>query len=248
MVSLSPVHAQRGFTLVELAIVLMIIGLLIGGILRGQEIMRTARASATIKQVNSYVGALAGFRDRYSALPGDMRDALTRIPNCSTDTNCSNGNGNNLVGALTLFWAGGQSGINTENTQFWKHLSMAKFVSGVNIGAGATEWGESHPISPLSGGYTVITTQDGGEGSFASGTMILRLHGALNANAANIEEEPSASPFEARYIDTKMDDGLPATGNVRAKADGNGAAVANCEVRYDSSETKFCVMAFAMNI
>ncbi len=241
-------HTQRGFTLVELAIVLMIVGLLIGGVLRGQEMMKVAKASATIKQINSYVGAIAAFRDRYNAWPGDMNNARVQVPNCNTDTSCENGNGNNIVGALTLFWAGGQSGIASENTQFWKHLSMAKFVSGVNIGASAPMWGESHPISPLAGGYTIITTQDGGEGSFASGTMVLRLHGALNANAANIEEEPSASPFEARYIDTKMDDGLPATGNVRAKANGNGAAVANCEVQYDSSETKFCVMAFALNI
>ena len=63
---------NRGFTLVELAIVMMIIGLLIAGVLKGQEMVQNARVTNTIKQINGYQAAFVGFQDKYSALPGDM--------------------------------------------------------------------------------------------------------------------------------------------------------------------------------
>lgn len=78
---------QNGFTLVELAIVMTIIGLLIGGILKGQELMQNARVTATVAQVKSYESATFTFIDKYSALPGDLVTASERLPGC--DENCN---------------------------------------------------------------------------------------------------------------------------------------------------------------
>lgn len=237
---------QSGFTLVELAIVLMIIGLLIGGILRGQELMDNARLNATIRQILAYAGAEATFEDAYGIRPGDMPTALQRLPGCTAANNCVNGNGDGTLGTPVTFWTGGQAGIATENTQFWKHLALARLISGVNPSANRTDWGQSHPLGPETGGFTIITATGAGEGSFSPGTLVLRYHGSLTD--ANVEFVPSLSPKQAGYVDRKMDDGVPLTGNARSKAYGNGATVAACEAAYTPREDKFCIMAFVLNL
>ncbi|MEO6023238.1 MAG: prepilin-type N-terminal cleavage/methylation domain-containing protein, partial [Burkholderiales bacterium] len=74
-------HQQAGFTLVEIAIVLVIIGLLLGGILKGQELVQNARVRNLADQQNAVAAAYYAFQDRYRALPGDYAAAMTNIPN-----------------------------------------------------------------------------------------------------------------------------------------------------------------------
>src|SRR3954454_15940953 len=83
----------RGFTLIEIAIVLVIIGLLLGGVLKGQELITGARVRNLISQQDGIKAAFFGFQDRYRALPGDYASASTNI-NCGSGVTCSNGNGN----------------------------------------------------------------------------------------------------------------------------------------------------------
>ena len=240
-------HRQSGFTLVELAIVLMIIGLLIGGVLRGQELMGNARLQRVINDITSYGAAINTFMDSYSARPGDLATASTRLPGCETgnSNSCRNGNGNGIIGAPVSTWDVGDQSIASENTQFWKHLAMAHLVSGVNPSASILDWGMSHPAAPLPGGYAMITTVGGGVANITSGSLVMQLRTDINTS---VETNPAMSPKQAAYIDRKMDDGIPQTGDVQSRGAGNGADVAECEEVYDESrEDARCGVSFVIN-
>ena len=76
-------RAQAGFTLVELAIVMIIIGLLIAGVLKGQALIQNAQVTSTVAQTKAIEAATTTFRDTYNALPGDMTTPNTKLPNCA---------------------------------------------------------------------------------------------------------------------------------------------------------------------
>ena len=82
MSKLSKQTSQAGFTLVELAIVMIIIGLLIAGVLKGQELIANARVTSTVAQIKAIDAATSTFKDTYDSLPGDMTAPTTRLPNC----------------------------------------------------------------------------------------------------------------------------------------------------------------------
>jgi len=86
---------QKGFTLVEIAIVLVIIGLLLGGILKGQEMITQAKIKNVVADFSGISAAYYGYQDRYRALPGDDLNAATRW---ATPTAATNGNGDGVVG------------------------------------------------------------------------------------------------------------------------------------------------------
>src|SRR5438128_5858696 len=110
---------QTGFTLIEIAIVLVIIGLLLGGVLKGQELITGARVLNVIQQQDGIKGAYFGFLDRYRALPGDYANAMNTITGMTAGCNGGNGDGNGHIDALT-----------NENTLAWEHLSRAQFLTG----------------------------------------------------------------------------------------------------------------------
>lgn len=85
---------QQGFTLIEIAIVLVIIGLLLGGVLKGQELITSARVRNVISTQDGIKAAYFGFLDRYRALPGDYNAAIANIPGCAT---CIDGNSNGQI-------------------------------------------------------------------------------------------------------------------------------------------------------
>lgn len=162
---------EGGFTLVELAIVLVIIGLLIGGVLKGSEMIQQAQITATIQQVKGYQAALATFRDIYSATPGDMRYATQRIPGCNTGcTPYPTDAGNGMVGSPVWQATWTTQGVatlgnvqGTSSTQetylFWTHLVAADLISGVTPNAVVSplryEWGVTHPAARVGGGFIV---------------------------------------------------------------------------------------------
>lgn len=233
-----------GFTLVELAIVLTIVGLLIGGVMQGQKLIRTARINATIAQVNAYKAATLTFQEKYGALPGDLVAALTRIPGCNTGNYCRNGNGNNRIGTPVNLWEGGQHAVTTENTQFWKHLALDGIVGDMDPTSNEAAWGKTLPRSKLDGGYTIVESIAGGADSLAG--LVLRLQ--LCADCANIEGtaagQAAATPGEAAMIDRKMDDGNPGTGSVIATEYMSGQG---CQGAYqETRDEKNCIVSFQL--
>src|SRR5437868_1353513 len=114
-------NREQGFTLIEIAIVLVIIGLLLGGVLKGQELITSARVRNLISMQDGIKAAYFGFLDRYRALPGDYAQATTNITGVSTSSGCGptatvgNGNGDGQIAPVTASPA--------ENVLAWEHLS-----------------------------------------------------------------------------------------------------------------------------
>jgi prepilin-type N-terminal cleavage/methylation domain-containing protein len=117
---------QSGFTLVEIAIVLVIIGLLLGGVLKGQELITQAKIKNVANDFNGMSAAIYGYQDRYKQFPGDDSGAKARW----TNPQAVEGNGNAQVGIAALATVLDCSSDVTENCQFWQHLRLSGFIGG----------------------------------------------------------------------------------------------------------------------
>jgi len=208
-------HSSPAFTLVELSIVLVIIGLLTGGILAGQSLIRAAELKAVTTEFDKYVSATQAFRDKYQALPGDMNNASsfwTAIPAAD------NGNGNGIIDGASAALATG------ENFQFWNELALAGLIEGSYSGVAGPAApfdhviGNNCPKSKVTNagwGVQNLANFPAGDAAwyafdygnaFAFGS---RLAGSVTQNVA-------LKPEEAWNIDTKIDDGKPLNGKVIA--------------------------------
>ena len=113
---------DKGFTLVEIAIVLVIIGLLLGGVLKGQQLIANSKIKSLVNHANGLSAAIYAYQDRYKALPGDDPRATTNLPGGSGGCvvgNLANGNGNGLIAE---YWAAAE------------HLGCAGLITGTYNG------------------------------------------------------------------------------------------------------------------
>jgi prepilin-type N-terminal cleavage/methylation domain-containing protein len=133
---------QHGFTLIEIAIVLVIIGLLLGGILKGQELITSARVRNLISQQDGIKAAFYGFQDRYRALPGDYSAAAANLGGIGT---IRSGNGNGQIEAAATVVGGS---VADEDKLAWDHLSRAGFLNGTFV-YGSTEASPRNPYGQI---------------------------------------------------------------------------------------------------
>lgn len=113
---------QSGFTLIEIAIVMVIIGLLLGGVLKGQELIRSGRIKNIANDLRAMATAIHAYQDRYKVLPGDDPKAQQHHGGTDCNGECANG----MIDAEWNATAGGGD----ESTLVWQHLRRAGFLKG----------------------------------------------------------------------------------------------------------------------
>ena len=182
-------HSEGGFTLVELAVVMIIIGLLIGGVLQGQQLIENARVTNFVSTIKAYEVAMPTFLDSYNSLPGDITAPATRLANCGTLC----GNAGNGDGVLNI--TPGQSPVavtEVEGATFFVHLAAAELISGVdsNVATRSTIPGQSYPEVPFGGGLQVGYT-DGVATDFVAATVA----DDLIDNVSGTEIDPSRGVY-----------------------------------------------------
>ncbi|MCX7136822.1 MAG: prepilin-type N-terminal cleavage/methylation domain-containing protein, partial [Proteobacteria bacterium] len=197
---------QQGFTLIEIAIVLVIIGLLLGGVLKGQELITSARVRNLISQQEGVKAAYFGFLDRYRALPGDYGAASTNI---SCTPACTNGNNNGTIRAIA------DGDTVDEPIAAWEHLSRSGFMNGSYSYTAGVELTTSTPSNPYARFLRLAY-----DGVYGTGTAAAPL--TLRHNIKTGNQIPSDLLAE---IDRKTDDGIPTSGSFQFSVyDGGGAS------------------------
>ncbi len=211
-----------GFTLIELSIVLVIIGLIVGGVLIGKDLIRAAELRSIIGEYETYKTAINAFRLKYNSIPGDMKDA-TSIWGAKSDcsdrselTATCNGNGNIKISPSASTTTSGN-----EPFLFWQHLANAELLSGKLNGVEgiysqfSSVIGVNTPRSKIQNACWGALNQNFSSGSDTS-TFYIDLGNFLaigNPISSNwVGDNAILSPIEAYDIDKKVDDGMPATG------------------------------------
>ena len=194
--SIKNMKKQKGFTLIEIAIVLVIIGLLVGGVLQGQELIENSRVKQAVKDMNGTAAAIFAYQDRYGRMPGDDGNAAALAARGASWTSVGAGNAN---GRLEVATNAAFTGA-TESGAFWQHLKAAGFISGNPADAGLL----SLPTNAW-GGFMGVTTAAMG--------------GNLTGTKVCLSQVPGSAAIS---IDNELDDGLGATGRLRATIGSSG--------------------------
>jgi prepilin-type N-terminal cleavage/methylation domain-containing protein len=195
---------QRGFTLIEIAIALVIISLLLGGVLKGQELIISARVRNLIAQQEGIKAAYFGFQDRFRSMAGDFASASSTLK-CPTGLTCLNGNGNGVIEdhSIPITVIGMPSEVH-EELLAWMHLASAGFLNG------------SYAMSP---GESATT--DANSPKNAYNIYLQLIYDASYADVAapvnkhNLKTGPQIPVEIIAEVDRKIDDGNGARGAFR---------------------------------
>lgn len=207
--------ARKGFTLVELSIVLVIIGLIIGGVLTGQQIIQNARINNAVNGIQAYQAQFQTYAQNYGALPGDDPSALTRFPSLAQAGNVPNGNNDGRIGTATSFDTTSTTGAAAESLAIWAHLRAAGLVKN-QVTGGTTA---IQPPNPFGG---IFGFQNGAFGVFTTTALCMD---KVTAGAA-------------QAIDARLDDGTSNAGAIQSTVyTGVGASDAAPTTTYSDDNT-----------
>jgi prepilin-type N-terminal cleavage/methylation domain-containing protein len=171
-------NARKGFTLVELAIVLVIIGLILGAIIKGQELINNAKIKRLYNMKQEILASMYTYYDKFNAYPGDDPKAQKHLNSTTT----KNGNGNGIIDGSLKFDCSDNS---TEVCAFWEHLRLANILTGDGV---------ENPKNPYGGAVSVVNnyTIQGKRGNWIA--------------FDNLPEE-AAMTLDAKYDDGKYNSG-----------------------------------------
>jgi prepilin-type N-terminal cleavage/methylation domain-containing protein len=215
---------QKGFTLVEIAIVLVIIGLLLGGVLKGQELINSAKVKNMVNDFRSTSALVYGYQDRFKSFPGDQTQvqltdafgaaaAATACAPAAAAGHCVSNNGR-----IDGDW--NAAAVTDESFVFWQHVRLA------NLATGATNTGDANYL-PRNADGGRLGVESGISGAGAAAPFIAGMRGAVFVCSDGILGR------YVRQIDSTMDDGNTAGGSVQAVPTGsarNTAATATAAI------------------
>lgn len=241
--------ANSGFTLIELSIVLVIIGLIVGGVLVGQDLIKAAEIRATVSQIEKYDAAANTFRNKYNGLPGDLLNPTNFFTDMAGMQAGVSPDGDSLLEA-NAHATGLAAGFGSETALFWGQLARANLIADATTtivsfasNAAIGTIGDGHmPQAKLGAGNRIHIGSNSGLNYY----VILTMDGTtdVTVNTGAIDAQHGLTPNSAFQLDTKLDDGNPTTGRVISVAEDvaisaagggsaspNGAGVDDC---YDS--------------
>ncbi len=238
------INRNAGFSLVQMSMVLVIIGLVIGGVIVGKELIKSSKLRSVISDIEKFNAAANAFQNKYNCIPGDCKNAsdyfglFATCASSSATNNTCNGDGD---GQVKLQSPAANFSTNDESVLFWQHLSLSGLLAGKYsgvLGSGPYVGPTNAPMSQLEGGcYSVDYSSSSamGAGHFVPMTIItggaegnyqnfFAVGNPTTDNGTGIAQTSctaglySLPAFDAYNIDQKIDDGRIFDGNVQASS------------------------------
>ena len=193
---------KSAFTLIELSIVLIIIGLIIGSILGGQELIKQAKIRSLITEMNGLKTSLNAFKLKYDFYPGDLPNATTFWPSTT------NGNGDANVN-------------NSEPYYVFQQLGLSQIIPGSYMGGpSGGSYGYLYGQNTYASKYTpAVYVLFGSATFFSKNWLTLFTIGSMDATSCSVNDSYNGgfiTPADAYSIDLKIDDAIPSSGRLLA--------------------------------